>query len=186
MPSSIAYYADVPKNKPLKLVLGENVTKVMKAKKLSQSNVAALAKQKASKIDQTTVGRIAKATMPTTVDTLDPLAVALGYEPWQLLVPDFDPANPPKLGAEGLTNDERELLDKYRGATGRWKISVRYMAGLRTDTEQEEVAEGVNVLLAKILGEKAYPVEKMSEAGWTRPDRLHESKASYKKEKEKK
>lgn len=49
-----------------------------------------------------------------------------------------------------LSSDERELVQDYRGASARWKVSLRYMAKLRGDRAQEEIAEGVNVLLAKI------------------------------------
>lgn len=179
MPSLTVYHADVPKIRPLREIVGANVKAIRTAKKMSQPQVVAAAKQYGAKIDQTTVGRIERAAVPTTIDTLQSLALGLGVEPWQLLVHDLDTENLPKLGAGTVANDELELLQKYRASSGRWKISLRYMAGLKEDSEQEEVAEGVNVLVAKILGARAFPSERMG-SGWTRPDRrdaVHEAEA---------
>jgi|CXWL01.1.fsa_nt_gi hypothetical protein len=55
-----------------------------------------------------------------------------------------------------LTDDERELLDLYRAATGRWKIAIKHMAKLRGDDVQDEAAESMTILLAKIA---ATPVD---------------------------
>lgn len=52
-----------------------------------------------------------------------------------------------------LTDDERELLDLYRAATGRWKIAIKHMAKLRGDAVQDEAAESMTVILAKIAAE---------------------------------
>ena len=153
----------------MKQVVAENVAALMKDRRLKQQHVAALAKQRGAPIDQTTVGRIARAEIPTTVDKLHAVALGIGVEPWQLLIDGLDPKALPEAGAGGIAKDERELLEKYRGAGQRWKISLRYMAGLREESEQEEVAGGVNVLLAKILGDRPYPVERMR-GQWTRPD----------------
>lgn len=172
MPRLATYYADAPRNKALKDVLAENVRAAMAAKGMKQQHVAALAKQKGMPIDQTTVGRIARAEIPTTVEKLQALAAGLGLEPWQLLLDGLDMKHLPQLGGD-LAADEQQLLGDYRTASSRWKISVRYMAGLRQDDEQEQVAEGVNMLLARILGSKPYPVEKMG-PGWRRPDAMHE------------
>lgn len=188
MPRLTIYYADVPRNKDIKHVLAENVRAVMTAKRLKQKHVSAIAKQRGEQIDQTTVGRIARAEIPTTVEKLAALAAGLGYEPWQLLVPNLNTDAPPALGAR-LKPDEGDLLEKYRDASGRWKVSLRYMAGLRSDNDQEEVAESMNVLLAKILGSKPFPVEKMDPSAWTRPDRrevVHEPPAAPYKPKGKK
>ena len=81
------YCANMPKNKSLRTVVGENVQAVMLAKKLSQPKVAEAAAKAGTKIDQTTVGRVANAVFPATVDTLEAVANGLGVEPWRLCVP---------------------------------------------------------------------------------------------------
>jgi len=179
MPSFDGYRADVPKSKDLKTVVAENVRAVMAAKKLSQPQVALLAKQKGEKIDQTTVGRIARAEIPTTLDKLEALCAGLGLEPWQILMPGLDVAKLPKVGGETLAPHEVELLQRYRGASSRWQIAVRYMAGMKVDSKQEEA---VAYLYSKIFSEPV-PDEKLG-SGWTRPDAaahsVHEPKAPYK------
>lgn len=73
---------------------------------------------------------------------------------------------------ENLKQDELELLKAYRVASARWKLALRHIAGL-PDNEQEEVASGVNILVAEILGRRPFPADRMGD-GWTRPDRERE------------
>lgn len=153
MPSRTSYDADMHRNKALKQVLADNVSAVMRARQLKQQHVAALARQKGYVIDQTTVGRIARAAIPTTVDKLHAIAAAFGLEPWLLLVQDLDHDSLPNLGDAALLVDEREMLESYRAAGPRWKVALRYMAKLHANDDQEELAEGVNVLLAKIAAQ---------------------------------
>lgn len=68
-----------------------------------------------------------------------------------------------------LTSDERELLERYRGATNRWKLAIKYMAGLRADAHQDLAAESMNVVFAKIAAEPV-PDYKLGDK-WTRPDK---------------
>jgi transcriptional regulator with XRE-family HTH domain len=82
------YYAKMPKNKTLRTVLGENVTAAMAAKKLRQQEVERLAKKHGTKVHQTTIGRVARAVYPATVDTVEAIANGLGVQPWLLLIPD--------------------------------------------------------------------------------------------------
>jgi transcriptional regulator with XRE-family HTH domain len=77
----------MPKNKKLKEIVGENVKAIMAAKKLSQPKVAAMAKKSGTPVDQTTVGRVARADFPATVDTLEAIANGCGVPSWQLLIP---------------------------------------------------------------------------------------------------
>lgn len=53
--------------------------------------------------------------------------------------------------ADYLTDDERELLEAYRSATGRWKVAIKHMAKLRGDANQDEAADTMNYALAKIF-----------------------------------
>ena len=77
----------VPKNKPLTVVLGQNVAELMKAKKLTQTKVAAMAAKHGTEIDQTSVSRVKNAVYPATVDTIEAIANGIGVEPWRLFVP---------------------------------------------------------------------------------------------------
>lgn len=172
---------EIPDN--LRGVLARNLFTIMEGSPAfsSQPKVA----QK-SRIAQTSIGRFTRAEVAATLDNVEALARALNLEPWQLLVPDLDPTKPPKLGRGevDIPADERELLASYRRASARWKVSLRYMAALRADDAQEEVAEGINVLLAAISA-RPVPDERLGPA-WTRPDRraaVHEPKAKYEKDK---
>jgi transcriptional regulator with XRE-family HTH domain len=153
MPSPRAYYADVPRNKTLRQVLADNLSAAMKAKKLSQPKVAAAAKSAGRKIDQTTVGRIARGEIPTTVDTLDALAAGVGFEPWQLLMEGFSPERP--AAAAVRPSDEQELIDNYRNATGRWRGALLLMSRLHGDNEQDDAAGSMVTVLAKIAKDPA-------------------------------
>lgn len=97
MPSDAPYDADVPKNKALKQILAENLTALMKTRGMSQVHVAAKARNKGHEIDQTTVGRVARAAMPTTIDKIEAIAAAFELEAWQLLVPDLNTEDLPRL-----------------------------------------------------------------------------------------
>lgn len=51
-------------------------------------------------LNQSTINRIANGTTDCTVSALFAIADATGYEPWQLLHPDFDPRATPPLADE--------------------------------------------------------------------------------------
>lgn len=48
-----------------------------------------------TKVPQKTISRLSRGDNPATIQTVDELAVGAGFEAWQLLVPGFDPNNPP-------------------------------------------------------------------------------------------
>lgn len=60
---------------------GENLTRLAREAKIGPGTATRLKEQK------TSVG----------LDTLDKLADCFGVHPWQLLVPGFDPKNPPAI-----------------------------------------------------------------------------------------
>lgn len=83
---------------------------------------------------------------------------------------------------ETLAPDERELLHNYRAALPRWKVSIRYMGQLKGDSEQDEAAESMNVVLAKVAATPAS--DDRLGPGWRRPDAVHQPPApAYKKPK---
>lgn len=86
------------------------------------------------------------------------------------LVTGEGPVEPRQL--EGLPSDAEELLRNYMHASKRWRLSLLLMSRLHADdAAQDEVAEGVNVLLAKIAVAPV-PDSKLGDK-WTRPDKKH-------------
>lgn len=65
-------------------------------------------------IGEGTVWRISKGQDGTSVETLRAIAEAHGLQAWQLLVPGFDPANPPVMAP--LTEAERKLYAAIKAA----------------------------------------------------------------------
>jgi len=71
---------------------------------------AALAK--ASRIGQRSVSRILRGEQSPTLDMVGKLAHAFGLEPWQMLVPDLEPDNPPIT--KQIDKSQQELLARFR------------------------------------------------------------------------
>lgn len=95
-PNGLLPYHLVMENRKPRDILAANLNRLMEHKQLSQHGVRRL-----SGLTQTTVGRITRAEHGASVDTLEPLGRALGYEPWMLLYPDLDPEGPPTVGGRG-------------------------------------------------------------------------------------
>lgn len=89
------------------LVLAANLKRLM-ADHPDLGTQAALSKR--CRIAQSTVARILSANQAAQIDSLEALAKAFRLEPWQLLVPDLDPRQPPLLRA--LNQHERELYER--------------------------------------------------------------------------
>lgn len=66
-----------------------------------------------------------------------------------------------------LKEDERQLVEKYRAASPRWRIALQHLAALRSD-QQEEVSEGTMVLLAKAAADPV-PDERVEKAFGSAP-----------------
>lgn len=101
------YDFSMNKTKNLRRILATNLKALKLEHKLSQTKIA---KMTNGAMDQTTVGRIERADIATTVDMIEALAEAFDLEPWQLLSPTFDPKNPPILRER--SKEERELWKK--------------------------------------------------------------------------
>jgi transcriptional regulator with XRE-family HTH domain len=78
-------------------VLSANLKALMAA---SQDLNSQSALGRRCKIDQRTVGRIVLMQHSPTLRQLDKLAKAFQLSPWQLLVPNLAPTNPPMLAVE--------------------------------------------------------------------------------------
>jgi transcriptional regulator with XRE-family HTH domain len=81
------YSVSMHKTKPLRDLVAENIKAIRADKELSQPDVAKAAKRHGLEVDQSTVSRIERSTNGATVDHLEALAMGLGVECWQLLMP---------------------------------------------------------------------------------------------------
>lgn len=61
-----------------------------------------------------TLDRIRRMESGASIDQLDTLAKIYGLEPWQLLVPNLDPTNPPMLAA--ISAKQMEMLERIKQA----------------------------------------------------------------------
>lgn len=95
-------------------VLAENAKAFRTAAKLTQPQVAEAASRHNKSIDQGTISRIERASMAASIEVLEALAAGLDVAPWQLLVPEADPSNPPIL--REASQAERDLWKKLQQA----------------------------------------------------------------------
>lgn len=109
-------------------------------RKMRQEDLAKAAGIKQPSLSELETGETKEVSGPVLVS----LSKALRVRPEWLVTGEL----PIEPNAEALSEDERELLERYREASGRWKIAVRYMAGLRHDAQQEEAA---TYLMSKIF-----------------------------------
>jgi transcriptional regulator with XRE-family HTH domain len=142
--------------------LGLRLRHARRKRKMSQSALAGAAGITQPSVSELESGETKEISGPVLIA----ISSALKIRPaW--LVNGRGPMDADEL--ETLSADERELLHNYREALPRWKVSVRYMAQLRGDAEQDEAAESMNVVLAKISATPV-PDERLGSA-WTRPDK---------------
>lgn len=154
MPSLSRYYADVPRQKPLKDVLADNLRAVMEELGLKQQHVATRAKQAGASVDQRTVGRVRQGTYPATVATLDAIAIGLGIDAWQLLRADLDVKALVKRAPADLSEEEAEQLANVKS------MMQNFTAAQRDLFIQDEVTRS-------LVGEY-FPVDQML-GDWTGP-----------------
>ena len=67
-----------------------------------------------TKIGLGTVGRIKQQTTSVGLEIVDRIAATYNLSGWQLLVPGFDPKNPPTLRM--ITDSERQMYDRLLAA----------------------------------------------------------------------
>lgn len=65
-------------------------------------------------LGKSTVDRLKKGESAPTLTTLDKIAHAYSLQPWQMLVPDVDPAHPPKLYSDVLEPQDIAMLDAFQ------------------------------------------------------------------------
>lgn len=125
---------------------------------------------RAAKCSNSAVGQWEKGdTKNLKLDNLFAVADALKISARELAMGTPEPA-------PAHNKEEEELLGKYRAASPRWRLSLRLLAGVR-DEDQDEISESVNMLMARIF---AKPVsDRRVEETYGRPPALHETKAEY-------
>lgn len=106
----------------LSAVLSDNLAAMMAASAGLRTQTA-VAKATSGVVNQTTVSRILKRQISPTAATIAALAAAFGIEPWQMLVPEIDPANLPVLrtprGAEAEFYRRMQQLAAELGINGK-------------------------------------------------------------------
>jgi transcriptional regulator with XRE-family HTH domain len=90
-----------------KRVLWENVSALMQ-KHFGRENLTRLARE--TKCGPGTATRIKERETSVGIDVLEKIASAFNLQPWQLLVPGFDPSHPPTL--KPVTAEERALYER--------------------------------------------------------------------------
>lgn len=100
----------------------ENLRKLMNAdRELSSQKALGLA----SGVGQRSISRILRGEQVPTLDVVHRIAGAFGCETWQVLVPEFDPRNPPLT--KQIDEQQQELFKRFRTAA---QELVRYEVDL--------------------------------------------------------
>lgn len=103
---------------------------------ITQQQLARAAGLKQPSISELETGETKEISGPTLIAIAD----ALKVRPEWLVTGKL----PMEYGeGEMLSQDERELLTRYRAAAPRWRSSILYMAAVRGDVDQDEVAGSV-------------------------------------------
>ena len=97
------------KNRDSRAVLWENVSALMR-QRYGKEHLTKFAKDIGA--GPGTATRIKNQETSIGLDVIDRIAVEFKLEPWQLLVPNLDPTNPPVLAP--LSDAERKLYAKLR------------------------------------------------------------------------
>lgn len=122
MPRSNAYPLRVAKRKPrgvVESIVGRNLDALMAYYPALKSNHRVAAKIGGA-FPARTVGRIKNAETSCSLDTLAKLAKAFDVEPWHLLVPNYDPKNPP---VRTMTQAERQFYASVKADFQRVDLS---------------------------------------------------------------
>lgn len=93
-----------------KAVLWRNVLLAMEHR-YGKENITRLARE--AKVGNGTIQRIKEANTSVGLEVLDKIAHVFNLEPWHLLVPSFDPNNPPVVY---LSHAERDFYERMREA----------------------------------------------------------------------
>lgn len=102
----------------LRKTLAENVEK-LRAMRQRDTRASVRAFAAGAGLQPMKVGRVLSEKAGATVETVQQLADAFTLQPWQLLVPDFDPLKPPRLAEPAFSPRALELATMYDGLQNR-------------------------------------------------------------------
>lgn len=97
---------------------------------------------KASKVGQRSIGRILSLEQEPGVDVLHSIAQAYDLQGWQLLIPNFDPANPPLL--KEASDTERDFWKSFEEAQEKMRALERERARAIKAAAAKPVRRGVD------------------------------------------
>jgi len=147
--------------------LGRNVGNLIKANRLSYPEVAKNIEADSPQAIWNLVERDSKQSKYAAA-----LAKFFKVSLERLHADDFDVSeapglNPAQAVGGDLSEEEKQLIDCYRAADPRWRLSLRLLATIATSA-QNEIAEAVNVVIAKIVAKNP------SELKYTPDARVHQ------------
>lgn len=138
-------------------VLSKNVRALIEAARESAPHLGAIrkiAEQSSGKLTNGTVGRIAKGTHTTDIDTLADLAEVFGLHPWQLLVENLNPKALPRLVDTEFLSQMRQIVDVAQGTNQGISPSPTDELPLQKAERSRQVVVGPSLQEAFILGKK--------------------------------
>jgi transcriptional regulator with XRE-family HTH domain len=128
----------IPKmGQPIEKVLADNLTALFK----QQGITSAASAEEKLRVAKSTVDRAWRQRSMTRVDTLAELAAGLKLEAWQLLVPGFNPARPPRLAESGP--QQLPLRDYFNADEIIELLALFQQADLRERENILEAARGI-------------------------------------------
>lgn len=96
-------------------ILADNLKRMIERAAAPGDRPSARAWAMSKRLDVRLIDRLVKADNAVTLDKLAEIAEACGLQPWQLLIEDFDPTDPPSMP---ITDEERLMLKKLRRLLG--------------------------------------------------------------------
>jgi hypothetical protein len=95
----------------MRAILAANLLRMIEAASRTGERPSLRAWSLAKGLNVRMIDRLTKKQHAITLDKLQELADACGLQPWQLLIEDLDPHNPPEAT---VTAEDRALLDRLR------------------------------------------------------------------------
>ena len=95
----------------MRAILAANLSRMIDAASRNGERQSLRAWALAKGLNVRMIDRLTKKQHAITLDKLQEIADACGLQPWQLLIEDLDPQNPPEAT---VTAEDRALLDRLR------------------------------------------------------------------------
>lgn len=92
-----------------KMVIAQNLKNLMAHRQITQMELG-----KRAGVTQSTIGRLLRAEVAASTDTLDAVAKFFDLEAWQMCIPNLDPANPPLIAT--ISENERRFYESIKKA----------------------------------------------------------------------